>query len=863
MRDCPTRHDASIAQLAGSVAGLSSSVRPPGQGSQAPISRGRGRGGAFSSSGPHNRIYALVGRQDQESSPYVVTGILSVFSYDVYALIDPGSTLSYVTLLVASKFGIKLEYIKPFEVSTPVGDSIIAKRVYKGCIIVAHSRSTVADLIELDMVEFDVIMGMDWLASCHANVDCRSKIVRFQFLREPVLEWKVSRCFPNELSGLLPEREIEFAIDLLPHTHPISIPPYRMALSELKELKEQLKDLLEKGFIRPSTSPWKSPVLFVKKKDAFLKHVISSEGIRVDTQKIEAVKTCPRPATPTEPEKRGIVHELHQLASLGVRLLDSSDIGITIQDTATSSLVTEVKERQYEDPVLVHYRDSTLQKEKTPFEITEDGVLRYRGRLCVPIVAGLHRQDTSISSLVTEVKERQYEDPVLVHHKDTTPQKEKTPFEITEDGVLRYRGRLCVPNVARLRRQVDDWVFLKVSPMKDVMRFRKKGKLSPQYIGPYKIICKVDQVAYELDLPSHLESVHPVFHVSMLRKCIGDPSRVLSVDDVQVTEQLSYEETPIAILDRQVMGETHYSRYSIHPRATKMYHDIREVYWWDGMKKDIAEFVAQCPNCQQVKIEHQKPSGILQAMEIPTWKWEVINMDFIVGLPRTQYKFDSIWVIVDRLTKSAHFLPVRTTYSAKDYARLYIKEVVRLHGVPVPIISDRRAQFIANFWRSFQKGLGTQGSWDDHLSLIEFTYNNSYHSSIQMAPYEALYGRKCRSPIGWFDVEETKLVRLELVQEAIEKIKLIQERLLAAQSRQKSYADNRRRDLEFQVDYWVFLKISPIKGIMKVLHLLVSFVSYGSCQKERRDSLDIPEPILLTILLTHVNCGKSRNDRSK
>ncbi|XP_070057278.1 uncharacterized protein [Nicotiana tomentosiformis] len=258
-----------------------------------------------------------------------------------------------------------------------------------------------------------------------------------------------------------------------------------------------------------------------------------------------------------------------------------------------------------------------------------------------------------------------------------------------------------------------------------------------------------------------------------------------------------------------------------------MYHDVKEQYWWDNMKKSIAEFVAQCPNCQQVKIEHQKPSGLIQNIEIPTWKWEVINMDFIIGLPRSYHKFDSIWVIVDRLTKSAHFLPVKTTYTAEDYAKLYIKEIVRLHGVPVSIISDRGAQFTANFWRSFQKGLGTQvnlstafhpqtdgqaertiqtledmlracvldfkGNWDDHLALIEFAYNNSYHSSIKMAPYEALYGRRCRSPVGWFEVE----------------------RLRTAQSRQKSYSDVRRRDLEFEVGDWVFLKISPMKGVMR------------------------------------------------
>uniref|UniRef100_A0A1S3WXM6 Tf2-1-like SH3-like domain-containing protein n=1 Tax=Nicotiana tabacum TaxID=4097 RepID=A0A1S3WXM6_TOBAC len=169
--------------------------------------------------------------------------------------------------------------------------------------------------------------------------------------------------------------------------------------------------------------------------------------------------------------------------------------------------------------------------------------------------------------------------------------------------------------------------------------------------------------------------------------------------------------------------------------------------------------VAQCPNCQQVKAEHQRPGGLTQCIELPLWKWDMINMDFITGLPRTPRRYDSIWVIIDRLTKSAHFLPVRTTYSAEDYAKLYIREI--------------------------------------------------------MAPYEALYGRKCRSPIGWFEVGEAELLGPNLVQQAMEKVKLIRDQLRTAQSRHKSYADIRRRDLEFDVEDWVFLKVSPMKGVMR------------------------------------------------
>ena len=115
-------------------------------------------------------------------------------------------------------------------------------------------------------------------------------------------------------------------------------------------------------------------------------------------------------------------------------------------------------------------------------------------------------------------------------------------------------------------------------------------------------------------------------------------------------------------LRERILEEAHDLRYSIHPGATKMYRDLREVYWWNGMKKDIAGFVAKCPNCQQVKAGHMKSGGFLQDMNIPTWKWEEVNMDFIVGLPRTRRQHDSIWVIIDRMTKSSHFIPVKVSF---------------------------------------------------------------------------------------------------------------------------------------------------------------------------------------------------------
>ncbi|GJS06389.1 putative reverse transcriptase domain-containing protein [Tanacetum coccineum] len=275
-----------------------------------------------------------------------------------------------------------------------------------------------------------------------------------------------------------------------------------------------------------------------------------------------------------------------------------------------------------------------------------------------------------------------------------------------------------------------------------------------------------------------------------------------------------------------IMHESHKSKYSIHPGSEKMYQDVKKLYWWPNMKADIATYVSKCLTCARVKAEHQRPSGLLVQPEIPEWKWDNITMDFITKLPRSSQGFDTIWVIVDRLTKSAHFLPIR-------------------ENDPL----DKLARFTSNFWRSFQKALGTDISmstayhpetdgqsertiqtledmlracvidfgkgWVKHLPLAEFSYNNSYHVSIKAASYEALYGIKCRSPVCWAKVGEAQLTGPELIQETTEKIFLIKQRMQAAQDRQKSYADRKRKPMEFEVGDRVMLKVSPWKGVMR------------------------------------------------
>jgi hypothetical protein len=224
-------------------------------------------------------------------------------------------------------------------------------------------------------------------------------------------------------------------------------------------------------------------------------------------------------------------------------------------------------------------------------------------------------------------------------------------------------------------------------------------------------------------------------------------------------------------------------------------------------------------------------------------------MDFITGFPKSSRGNDSIWVIVDRLTKLAHFIPVKTTYKGSQLADLYLSRIFSLHGVPKTIVSDRGTQFTSRFWKQLHQALGTKlafstvyhpqtdgqtervnqiledmlracvlaygTKWVDCLPFAEFSYNNSYQASLQMAPFEALYGRKYRTPLNWSETGDSKIFGPDILQEAEEKVRMIRENLKAAQSRQKSYSDKRRRELTFHIGDFVYLRVSPLKGMQR------------------------------------------------
>ncbi|GJZ20881.1 putative reverse transcriptase domain-containing protein, partial [Tanacetum coccineum] len=231
-----------------------------------------------------------------------------------------------------------------------------------------------------------------------------------------------------------------------------------------------------------------------------------------------------------------------------------------------------------------------------------------------------------------------------------------------------------------------------------------------------------------------------------------------------------------------IMHELHKSKYSIHPGSDKMYQDLKKLYWWPNMKAEISTYVSKCLTCANVKAECQKPAGLLVQPVILVWKWENITIDFVTKFPKTSTGQDTIWVIVDRLTKSAHFLPMRENDSMENLTRQYLKEVVTRHGVPVLIISGRDGRFTSQIWQSLQKALGTQ-----------LDMSTAYHPQTN--------GQSKRTIQTLED-----MLRTYIVHETTKNIIQIKKRIQAARDRLKSYADKRCKPLEFHVEDKVMLK---------------------------------------------------------
>ncbi|GJT25443.1 putative reverse transcriptase domain-containing protein, partial [Tanacetum coccineum] len=636
-----------------------------------------------------------------------------------------------------------------------------------------------------------------------------------------------------------PTRQVEFRINLVPGVTPVAWAPYRLAPSEMKELAKQLQELTDKGFIRPSSSPWGAPVLFVKRR----KMGCGLSGCAINYRELNKLTVKKRYPTP----KGSMTY-----------LLTAAWVKYLFKDRSEVRVITKLM----------------VQKKKTFPRLLQDSIRGKIHRVTCLTGEGIHVDPAQVESIKigrllkhpTEI--RQFWAALAVLSEDFNECFSKIAKTMTkpnpERSVKFDRGDKQEANFSNIRSRVavqlhQSWPYLRKRRFHAYCDASKKG-LGAVLMQREKVISYASRQLkiHEKNYTTHdLELGAVVFALKIWRHYLYGTKCTVFTDHKSLQHILDQKELnmrqrrcssrshdyygldlPKQILKAQtearkpenipkrkllevwswlpcygdlrtvIMHESHKSKYSIHPGSDKMYQDMKKLYWWPNMKANIATYVSKCLTCAKVKAEHQRPSGLLVQPEIPQWKWDNITMDFVTKLPKSSQGYDTIWVIVDRLTKSAIFMPMRETDPMDKLARMYLKEVVTKHGIPVSIICDRDPRFASNFWRSLQKALGTS------LDMIEFSYNNSYHASIKAAPFEALYGRKCHSPVCWAEVGQVQLTGPELVQETTERIIQIKQRIQTARDRQKSYADLKHKPMEFQVGDKVMLKVLPWKGVV-------------------------------------------------
>ncbi|GJU79884.1 putative reverse transcriptase domain-containing protein [Tanacetum coccineum] len=856
----------------------------------------------------------------------VVTGTFLLNNRYATALFDSGADKSFVSTSFSTLIDIEpVELDTCYEVELADGKVVSTNNVLIGCTINLLNRSFPIDLMVIELESFDIIIGMDWLSRYDATILCREKKVRIPLEGKTLViegdrnnsRLKIVSCikaqkyiekgcelflaqvteqeskekrledvpvirdflevFPKELLGLPPPRQVEFRIDLILGVAPVAGAPYRLAPSEMKELSKQLQELSEKGFIRPRSSPWGDPVLFVKKKDG-------SFRMCIDYQELNKLRIKNR-------------YPLLRIDDLFDQLQGSSVYSkIDLQSGYHQILFMDLMNhvcKPYLDMFVIVFIDDILIYSKNKEEHGEHlktilNLLRsvklyakfskcdfwldsvqFLGHVIDSYYRRLIKEFSLISKPLTKLtqKNKPY---VWGDDKEESFQTLKLKLrsaptlslpEGSEDfvvycdvslkgfgAILMQREKVIAYASRQLRNNEENhtthdlelgavvfalrlWIHYlydtkctvytdhkSLQYILDQKELNMRQRRWIELLSDYDCVIRyhpgrANVVADALSMKDK-ESIRVRALVVTVHNNLPEQIRNAQVEACKEenigAEGFRGEGEPFEVrsdgtkclkgrvwlplfggLRGLIMLESHKSKYSIHPGSDKMYHDLRKLYWWPNMKADIATYVSKCLTCAKVKAEHQKPSGLLQQPEIPVWKWERITMDFITKLPRTPSGYDSIWVIVDRLTKSAHFIPMNEKYKMEKLTRLYLKEIVCRHGVPVSIISDRDPRFASRFWRSLQKSLGTNldmsttyhpetdgqsertiqtledmlracvidfgSGWDKHLPLAEFSYNNSYHASIKAAPFEALYGRKCRSPVCWSEVGDAQL----------------------------------------------------------------------------------------------------------
>ncbi|GJY41221.1 putative reverse transcriptase domain-containing protein [Tanacetum coccineum] len=719
----------------------------------------------------------MLGAEEARQDPNIVTGTFTLNDHFATTLFDSGADYSFVSTTFIPLLGLEPSDLGfRYEIEIASGQLVEIDKVIKGCKLEIEGHVFDIDLIPFGHGSFDVIIGMDWLSNYKAEIICHEKVVRI-----PLPDGKVLRVVgerPKEKARLLmsakasdkKQEEIVMVRDfpkLIPRATPVAKSPYHWAPFEMEELFGQLKELQDKE-LNKLTVKNRYPLpriddLFdqLQGSQFFSKIDLRSGNHQLRVHKDDIPKTAFR------------THYGHFKFTV-------MPFGLTNAPAIFMDLMNRVC-RPYLDKFVIVFIDDILIYSKTQEEHVE------HLRLVLELLKK-HRWIELFSDYDCEIRYHPGKANVVA---DALSRKERVKPKRVRAMNMILQSSIKDRILAAQKEAVDEFAVLQKG-LDEMIEQRSDGTL------------------YYLD---------------------------------RIWVPLKGEVRTL------IMDEAHKSKYSVHPRADKMYYDLRDRYWWPGMKKDIAEYVSKCLTCLKVKAEHQRPSGLLQQPEIPVWKWEGIAMDFVTKLPRTSSVHDIICVIMDRLTKSDHFLPMREDYKMERLTRLYLNEIVARHGVPISIISDRDSRFTSRFWQSMQEALGTRldmstayhpqtdgqsertiqtledmlracvldfrGSWDVHLLLVEFSYNNSYHSSVRCALFDGMYVESvvrqlCGLMVGGRSVDWTWLV-----QDLLRRSRKLRLRTLRSRDRQKSYADKRRKPLEFSVGDYVLLKVLPWKGVVR------------------------------------------------
>nr|GEW24983.1 retrotransposable element Tf2 [Tanacetum cinerariifolium] len=533
--------------------------------------------------------------------------------------------------------------------------------------------------------------------------------------------------FLEDLSGLPPIRQVEFYIELIPGVAPVAPAPYRLTPEEMKELVEQLKELSDKGYHQLRVRDEDIPKTTFRTRYGHYEFQVMPFGLTNATALF-----------------------MDLMNSVCKPYLDKFMI-VFIDDI----LIYSCNEKENEEHLKTILE--LLKKEELYANFSKGefwiNIVKFLGHVIDS--SGIHVDPAKIEAVrnwaspTTPSKicqflglacyYRRFIEGFSKIEKPMTELTQKKKFDWGEEQELAFqllKQNLCDAPILALPEGSDDFVVY--------------CDVSIRGLG------KANVVADALSRKERIEPLGAEDISGMLKKLEARADGTLCLDN---RSWLScYGDTRTLI-----MHESHKSKYSVHLGFDKMYHDMKMLYWWPNMKANIATYVGKCLTCAKVKAEHQKPSGLLVQPDLPEWKWEKITMDFVTKLPRIAAGFDTIWVIVDRLTKSAHFLPMEETDSTERLARLYLREIVSRHGVPRSIICDRDSHFTSRFWQSLQKALGTtyhpQADGQSERTI------QTYHTSIKATPFEALYGRKGRSPVCWAELGEAQLTGLEIIHE--------------------------------------------------------------------------------------------------